>query len=131
MTWLPNSTFNVIVIKKTNIIFKLKTWKILCYYIFYINISFNYQLLLIESCCRHTYSLKLFVYKENNLCLLLQLQLNFLFAFFGTLSVSIPTSVSIILPYLLLIKSSYLWCRNDIHHRSMKYDIYGNDKPDI
>ena len=42
----------------------------------------NYQILLIESCCGYTYYVKLFIYKENNLCSPLQLQLIFLFDFF-------------------------------------------------
>ena len=47
----------------------------------------------------HVYYVKLFIYKENNLCSPLQLQLIYLFDFFDTPSVSIPTSVSVLLPY--------------------------------
>ena len=75
---MPNITYNVIFINKTKLIFKLETWKFLCYCIFLPNYLYNYQLLLFESCCGHTFGVKLFIYKENNLCLLLQLLLNFL-----------------------------------------------------
>ena len=81
MAWLPNSTYNVILINKTNLIFKLKTWEILCYCIFLHRYLYNYQILLIESCYGYTYYVKLFIYKENNLCSPLQLQLIFLFDF--------------------------------------------------
>ena len=78
---LFNQNRTNILINKTKLIFKLKTWKIVCYYIFLHKYLYDYQLLHIESCCRHIYCVKLFVYIGNNLSSQLRLQLNYLFDF--------------------------------------------------